>query len=494
LGGKITLGEIEKRLNAGSEAFDALLLELEHYLLDRTVGETDQQAPSIVIPIDQAEELFNPDGSAEAELFLTLLAGLLTDSDAVESGAPSSPRGRILVVLTIRSDRYERLQTAPGLSGIKPRLFDLRPFPPGQFERVINGPAERVTKAGRKLTIDSRLTERLLTDFSEGADTLPLLGFALEKLYHKYGSDGDLTLEDYEAIRGSHETVQAAIFQEAIDTALQEPYRPPVIPAGRIEQYQGLRRAFIPFLARINPQNNQPMRQVAKLAELPADIHPLVERLVEARLLIRDKDAIEVAHESLLRQWPSLRGWLTEELDKLRLRETIRLSAAEWKKEGEREDLLVHRNGRLKDAEALLATPGYVVSADSDERVYLNACTAAQQAREAAEKEEQERRIRDAERIAEEQKKAAEAQKSRADAEARTARNSKIGLVTALVLFVATLVAAWFANQQSKLAEQRLADLCKAVGDSAELANRVNDPSVYDFRSEYHEIADLCGE
>jgi hypothetical protein len=103
------------------------------------------------------------------------------------------------VLLTVRSDRYERLQMTPGLSSIKPRLFDLCPFPPGQFERVINGPAERATCAGRKLTIDSRLTERLLVDFSEGADTLPLLGFALEKLYHKFGSDGDLTLEEYEA-------------------------------------------------------------------------------------------------------------------------------------------------------------------------------------------------------------------------------------------------------------------------------------------------------
>jgi hypothetical protein len=120
-------------------------------------------------------------------------------------------------VLTIRSDRYERLQLAPGLSSVKPRLFDLRPFSPSQFERVINGPAERATQAGRKLTIDSRLTDRLLADFSE-----------------------------YEDIRGSHDTVQAAIFQEAIDTALAEPCRPPPIPAERAAQFQGLRRAFIP--------------------------------------------------------------------------------------------------------------------------------------------------------------------------------------------------------------------------------------------------------
>ena len=119
--------------------------------------------------------------------------------------------------------------------------------------------------------------------------------------------------------------------------------------------------------------------------------------------------------------------WLTEDLDRLFLRDSIRRSAAEWKKEGLREDLLVHRNGRLKDAEALLATPGYVVSADSDERAYLNACIAAQQAREAAVQEEQERRIRDAERIAEEQKRAAAAQK-------RTARATLVGLAVAVLV------------------------------------------------------------
>jgi WD40 repeat protein len=463
LGRNLTLGEIEKWLNVGPEAVEALLTKLEQGLLERIGREADQPPPSLVFPIDQAEELFNPDGAAEAAPFLNLLGALLSDRDPLAASA--SVCRRALVLLTIRSDRYERLQTAPGLAEAKPRLFDLRPFPPGQFERVINGPAERATAAGRRLKIEPRLTERLLTDFAEGADTLPLLGFALEKLYHKYGSDGDLTLEDYEAIRGSHETVQAAIFQEAIDSALAEPYRPPVIPAERSEQYQGLRRAFIPYLARINPESNEPMRQVAKLADLPADVHPLVERLVEARLLIRDKDAIEVAHESLLRQWPSLHGWLTEDRDKLRLLENIRQSAAEWKKENQRDDLLVHRDGRLKDAEALLATPGYVVAADSDERAYLNACTAAQQARETAIKEEQERRIRDAERIAEEQKKAAAAQEQKA-------RRTRIGLVV-VALMLGLAIWQWWETQNAN----------KKVGEVQQLARHTSDIGMKPQRS-----------
>ncbi|MDQ3564278.1 MAG: hypothetical protein M3436_09100 [Pseudomonadota bacterium] len=464
LGRNITLGQIERELNTGPQAFDALLADLERRLRDRRSGEADPLPPSIVILIDQAEELFNPDGAAEAERFLILLASLLAEPDApVDQLVSAGSQGRVIVLLTVRSDRYEGLQMTPGLSSIKPRLFDLRPFAPGQFERVINGPAERATRAGWKLTIDSRLTERLLADFSGGADTLPLLSFALEKLYHKFGSDGDLTLEEYEGIRGSHETVQAAIFQEAIDTALQEPYRPPVIPAERTAQYQGLRRAFIPFLARINPENNEPMRQMAKLGELPAEVHPLVERLVEARLLIRDKDFIEVAHESLLRQWPSLHSWLIEDLDKLRLLENIRHSAAEWKKEDQRDDLLVHRDGRLKDAETLLATPGYVVSADADERAYLNACTSAQQAREAAEREEQERRIRDAEQIAEEQKKAAAAQK-------RTARVTLIGLVVALLVAGSAVWQYFEATRQAQRANAgRL-----AIASEKEKGNRID--------------------
>lgn len=458
----LTLGKIEKWLAAGPEAFGALLSRLEQRL--NLSDDCESHAPSFVLLIDQAEELFNPDGAAEAAPFLDLLGEMLADRDTQDESV--SARRRSLVVLTIRSDRYERLQMVQGLSEIKPRLFDLRPFPPNQFERVINGPAERATAVGRRLKIEPQLSDRLLADFSEGADTLPLLGFTLEKLYLKYGGDGDITLDEYHDVRGSHETVQAAIFQEAIDTALAEPFRPPIIPSERNEQFQGLRRAFIPYLARINPENNESMRQVAKLAELPGDVHPLVERLVEARLLIRDKDSIEVAHESLLRQWPTLRGWLTEDLDKLRQLAAIQHAAAEWRHENQREDLLVHRGGRLIDAERLLAAPGYVVAADSDERAYLNACTAAQQARDAAIKEEQDRRVRDAEQIAEQQTKVAEEEKKAAEAQRRAAKASRQFAYGACVALVVVIFLGLWAYQSKVEAQRQTKRATTALAES----------------------------
>ncbi len=131
--------------------------------------------------------------------------------------------------------------------------------------------------------------------------------------------------------------------------------------------------------------------------------------------------------------------------------------------------MLVHRNGRLKDAETLLTTQGYVVSADADERAYLNACTSAQQARELAEKEEQERRIRDAERIAEEQKKAAEAQKRAA----RISRSFAYGAGGALV--VVAVLGLW--AYQSKVEAQRQAQRATA-GRLAITAEKEKDHSI----------------
>ena len=65
-------------------------------------------------------------------------------------------------------------------------LFDeLKPMPPAGYNEVITGPARRATAAGRRLTIEPALVERLLADTAEGADALPLLALTLERLYRR---------------------------------------------------------------------------------------------------------------------------------------------------------------------------------------------------------------------------------------------------------------------------------------------------------------------
>jgi hypothetical protein len=72
----------------------------------------EQPAPTLVLPVDQAEELFNADAGPEAAQFLKLLASL------VEHEAGVTPVA--VVAVTIRADRYEVLQTAPSWPGCMP--------------------------------------------------------------------------------------------------------------------------------------------------------------------------------------------------------------------------------------------------------------------------------------------------------------------------------------------------------------------------------------
>src|SRR5262249_23276684 len=173
-----------------------------------------------VIPIDQGEEFFGTEGRTEAEHVLCLLAGALVPSAGQDAEAIAA-RQRALAIIAIRSDSYERLQTEPRLAGVKQHLFSLPPIPHSDFRAVIEGPAERSTRAGRKLTVAPVLTDRLLSD-AEGADALPLLAFTLERLLVEYGSDGELSVEDYQALGGVSGSIEAAV-----EAAFANPGRAP---------------------------------------------------------------------------------------------------------------------------------------------------------------------------------------------------------------------------------------------------------------------------
>ena len=113
------------------------------------------------------------------------------------------------MTVTIRADRYVPLQTAPELAGIQSEVFDeLEPMPPAGYFEVITGPARRATAAGRPLSIQPALVERLLADGAQGADALPLLALTLQQLYHDFGADGELSVADYEAMGGMATVVQ----------------------------------------------------------------------------------------------------------------------------------------------------------------------------------------------------------------------------------------------------------------------------------------------
>ncbi len=341
-------------------------------------------APTLVLPVDQAEELFNVDAGPEAARFLELLGGLLGQ------GADLTPA--IMVAVTIRADRYEPLQVAPQLAGVHSVMFDeLKPMPPAGYTEVITGPARRATAAGRRLLVEPALVDRLLADTAEGADALPLLALTLQRLYRKWGYDGDLTVAEYEQLGG-----MAQVVQHQVDDLLAAD------PEQRQGQLDVLHDAFIPWLATINPDNDQPMRRLARWDDLPVASHPLIQALVEKRLLVKDtrdgEVVVEVALESLLRQWRELAGWLREEAQDLKDADSLERAAADWHA-NDRNDSWLLEGTRLREAENLAATPRFRNRLDPT-RDFLHASRTREDDRVEAEKQRQQAELQAAKQYA----------------------------------------------------------------------------------------------
>ena len=423
------LGDVRRRLLNEANGLPSLLEELLALVRRRFasshVGSAD---PTLILSVDQAEELFAPEGAAEAEWFLKLLARELAPASAASR--------RILLIATIRSDRYQELQGASAITGIRQEPFNLPPLPASELKSVIEGPAERATGAGRTLAISPALTARLIKE-ARGADALPLLGFTLEQLYKDFGAGRTLTEAHYDAVGGVHGIIEAAVA-----VALSAPDRIPTISAKRSEQMALLRSAFIPWLARVDPQSRSPQRRVATLAEMSPAAHPIVARLIEARLLAADHregcDVVEVAHESLLRNWPELTAWLEEDAADLAILDGVERAASEWNQNDRLDIWLDHRSARLEEARRVLARQDFERNLDDLRARYLEAC---------AKREE----VTQAERRA---------------VSRRLLRRTQFGLAASLTLTIVAGIGAWFgfagqiaSQRQFEVAEGRRAQV-----------------------------------
>lgn len=369
---------VRKAVEAGGETLRAMLRELSHTGAHAAPGDTHARGShAIVLPVDQAEALFAAEAREEAETFLALFRDLLEDDDPAVIG-----------MITIRSDNYERLQTEPALEGIKGELLSLPPMPVGAYGEVIRGPARRLTRSGRKLELDDKLVEALMSDIEKGGskDALPLLAFTLERLYADYGDDGDLTLAEYEDLGGIRGSINAAV-----ERVLARADTDPRIPSERKALLTLLRRGLIPWLAGIDPDTGTPRRRVARLSEIPAEARPLMDLLVEERLLSTDVDpdtretTIEPAHEALLRQWGRLEGWLEEDLRELSAIEGVRRAARDWAANAKNPQWLAHVAGRLEDAEAAAEREDLRELLQPTDRAYLAAAREAEDRRIRAE-------------------------------------------------------------------------------------------------------------
>jgi WD40 repeat protein len=343
----LALADVKAACRGDTSRVHELLVEIQEeaakaVLLNLEAGD---RPPTLVLPLDQAEELHSADADREqTQLFLDIIKELTSPDSELKLS--------LIVAVTIRTDHYQPLQTAPQLAEISSVVFDdLKPMPETQFKEVITGPARRTYVKNHQLEIEETLVEELLTDCSKGADALPLLSLALAKLFKEYGNDGKLELDEYTRMGGMHNIVQIVV-----DSALSRDKEE------RREQLDLLRAAFIPTLATVNPETDLPVRRVARWDDLPSESTKLLEQFVAKRLLVRyerkEGDVVEVALESLFDHWDELKGWLTEERENLIRADALQRSAADWVKNHLNEDWLLE-GLRLVDAENLLTRPGF---------------------------------------------------------------------------------------------------------------------------------------
>ena len=363
-------------------------------------GQDRLAEPTLIVPIDQAEELFGSDGQDEALQFLSYIDVLRQHLSPTGSPVIDGQRLRVLFILTIRSDSLPKLQAQAALQAMSPVLFSLPAMPVSEFKAVIEGPAKRHTATVKPLVIAPQLTEQLVVD-AQGADALPLLALTLEWLYREF-TDAKGTrvgYDEYQRLGGVR-----GVIGMAVERAFERPGSEPAIPAQKPEQERLLQQVF-PYLATVDPDTGDWKRRVAlreairrKLPQADA----LVSRLIEQRLLLADSrrmadgaepvEVVEVAHEALLRQWDAMERWLREFGAALSASESIRRAASDWQRGSRDEALLVHTAHRLEAAEALLSDQRLEGRFEAVDGEYLAACRQRAR-RELEEREEQLRRI-----------------------------------------------------------------------------------------------------
>jgi WD40 repeat protein len=293
------------------------LVELVEELRDTGTGEP----PSVLLVVDQAEELATLCGPAQRASFLDLLHGAVHTAPGV------------WVLVTVRAEFLEPLLQQPGVGKLVDETLLVSPLGRSQLFAVIEGPAAR---AG--LQFAPGLVGRLVED-TQGGDALPLLAFALRQLADRAGQDGEITTEAYVASGG----VVGALQVQADQTKAK------LISRG----HAGLVVPTLTNLATVAGDSEPTRRRVARNTLSLAE-DQIIQAFVDARLLVTDRDeqgraVVEVAHEALLRQWPPLRQAIEARRDDLRMRAELERLAYDWDRAGRRDDYLL-RGERLEAA------------------------------------------------------------------------------------------------------------------------------------------------
>jgi WD40 repeat protein len=308
--------------------------------LRRRAGGRSPKPGRVLIAVDQLEEVFTL--CRDEEERAAFLANLIHACGLDEGPARSKPdNDRATVVITLRADFYAFLAPYPPLrdASAASQLY-VGTMSGDELRQAIEAPARR-----GDWEFVPGLVDLLLRDVGDEPGALPLLSHALLETWRRRRGT-TMTLRSY-AESGGVKGAIARTADRVYEGELSEEQRP-------------IARDIFVRLTELG-EGTQDTRRRARLAELlPPDaagasiVRSLIGALADARLVTVGEDDVEVAHEALIREWPTLREWLRADREGLRTRRRIADAAVEWERLGRDDDALL-RGARLAEAVELVA-------------------------------------------------------------------------------------------------------------------------------------------
>lgn len=273
-----------------------------------------------LLVLDQFEELFTLNPAEVQASFAALIARIAADAD-------------VHVVLSLRDDFLMRCHEHDALAPVFDALTPLGAITRANLRRAIVEPARA---RGYRFEDDGLVDE--MVECVEGTRAaLPMLAFAVARLWDQRDREQKvLTRAAYEQIGG----VAGALAQHA---------------EAALDRIGSMQQDLVRELFR-NLVTAQGTRAVIDRDELLSAIpdrqagEKVLRELIDARLLTSyevDGEAgeparqrIEIVHESLLKAWPRLVRWQTQDENGAQLRDQLKQAAHLWDDKGRSADLL----------------------------------------------------------------------------------------------------------------------------------------------------------
>ncbi len=255
---------------------------------------------------DQFEELYTLCQKEEQERFTDILL------EAIHQKS-------LTLVFTLRADFYGYVLSyrpfRDALQEFTPQLMSS--MSREELQAAIALPAQKL-----EVQFEAQLQERILDDVGLEPGNLPLLEFALTRLWSKQ-QNRTLTHRAYDEIGG---------VKKALANHAQQVYS----QLSQTEQKQAQRI----FVQLVRPgEGTEDTRRLATRKEVGEENWGLVSYLAgyQARLVVTGRndnsgeDTVEVVHEALIREWITLREWMNANRQFRVWQERLKVAMLEWK-------------------------------------------------------------------------------------------------------------------------------------------------------------------